>query len=206
MIGAGVLILALVVVGPMILDGGPSQPVEVSPPPGQRGDELRTHTFHLDKPEAVEPAGSAAAVPATGGAEVPAETPQKQTGIGAGRAQLPAVAAAPAPAPRVSAPPVSAQPVPAVRTAKAGEGEPAGAQKDSQDWVVQVGTFGQKGNADRLSARLRDQGFEAFVSPTRSGARTLYRVRVGPAGSREAVGRLAKRLAAAGHEGQVVSR
>ena len=62
---------------------------------------------------------------------------------------------------------------------------------------MQVGTFGQKDNAERLAASLKRRGFAAFVSPATRSGRTLYRVRVGPAGTREAATSVAARLAAA---------
>jgi DedD protein len=71
---------------------------------------------------------------------------------------------------------------------------------------VQVGTFGQKANADRLVASLRNRGFEAFVSATERAGKPLYRVRVGPAGSRDAATATAGRLSQAGQSGQIVSQ
>jgi DedD protein len=71
---------------------------------------------------------------------------------------------------------------------------------------VQVGTFGLKDNADRLAARLKQQGFAAFVSPAERSGKTLYRVRVGPPGSREAAAAVVARLAATGQTGQIVAR
>ena len=86
-------------------------------------------------------------------------------------------------------------PSPAARPATAAGG----------DWLVQVGTFGQKDNAERLAASLKQRGFAAFVSPLSRPDKTLYRVRVGPAGSREAAADVAGKLAAAGQSGQIVA-
>ena len=71
-------------------------------------------------------------------------------------------------------------------------------------WVVQLGSFGQRDNAERLARDLKTRGFAAFVSPLSHSGRTLYRVRVGPEGERGGAEDLAKRLAAAGHVGPVV--
>jgi cell division septation protein DedD len=101
------------------------------------------------------------------------------------------VAEAPAPARIPAAKPATATPA-AARPAAGGA------------FVVQVGTFGQKDNAERLAATLKGRGFAAVVSASSSGGRTLYRVRVGPAGPRDAATGLAGRLASAGHPGQVV--
>jgi DedD protein len=46
-------------------------------------------------------------------------------------------------------------------------------------WVVQVGSFKARTNAEKLSTQLRGQGFKAFVEESR-GKETSYRVRVGP--------------------------
>lgn len=51
-------------------------------------------------------------------------------------------------------------------------------------WLIQVGSFNQESNALGLRDRLRDKGYPAFVEETARGARTIYRVRVGPEASR----------------------
>lgn len=47
-------------------------------------------------------------------------------------------------------------------------------------WVVQLGSFSSKVNADKLNLTLRKEGFPAFVEPLTSEGKTSYRVRVGP--------------------------
>ena len=47
-------------------------------------------------------------------------------------------------------------------------------------WVVQLGSFGTKVNADKLNLSLRKEGFPAFVEPITKKGKTTYRVRVGP--------------------------
>jgi len=85
--------------------------------------------------------------------------------------------------------------------------EPVAAPAQSSGgWLVQVGTFGQKANAERLAAGLKAKGFAAVVSPTQRAGDTMYRVRVGPAGTREAALAVAARLSAAGQSGQVVTQ
>ncbi|MGM8931163.1 SPOR domain-containing protein [Salinicola halophyticus] len=50
-------------------------------------------------------------------------------------------------------------------------------------WVVQVGSFGQSGNATRLAAKLKDQGFTAYSRPRDNNLTTVY---VGPFESSDA--------------------
>ena len=73
-------------------------------------------------------------------------------------------------------------------------------------WLVQVGAFGQKVNAQRLVTKLRAAGFEAAIGPVASADGTLYGVRVGPVRSPDEAAALARRLAAAGYPGRVVSQ
>jgi DedD protein len=47
-------------------------------------------------------------------------------------------------------------------------------------WVVQLGSFSSKVNADKLNLTLRKSGFPAFVEPLEQDNETVYRVRVGP--------------------------
>lgn len=47
-------------------------------------------------------------------------------------------------------------------------------------WVVQLGSFSTKVNADKLNLSLRKAGFPAFVEPLTKKDKTSYRVRVGP--------------------------
>lgn len=47
-------------------------------------------------------------------------------------------------------------------------------------WVVQLGSFSSKVNADKLNLSLRKEGFPAFVEPIEQDKKTIYRVRVGP--------------------------
>ncbi len=52
--------------------------------------------------------------------------------------------------------------------------------KGSKQWVVQMGSFSSKENADRLVQRLKAQKFLAYFEGVDSNGRVVYRVRVGP--------------------------
>jgi DedD protein len=207
MVGAGVLILVLVILAPMILDGGRDEEDAAVAVPGQRSDEMRSHTFSLDQnvpsSSVTPPAAGENAVPTLRSApmpstvsEPPAPPPPQALPPPAAPAVPPPAVVKPAPAP-APAPPVTASPKPPTVAAE---------RSGSSSWVVQVGTFGQKANADRLVVNLKKDGFDAFVSPTERSGKELYRVRVGPAGSREAATAIAGRLARSGQSGQVVSQ
>src|SRR5690606_14897833 len=64
---------------------------------------------------------------------------------------------------------------------------------------VQVGAFAERGNAERLVARLADSGFpNAFVVSDGAGRRVLHRVRVGPLANDTEFDRVTGRLRALG--------
>ena len=62
--------------------------------------------------------------------------------------------------------------------------EPNKTVKDKQvgltAWVVQLGSFSSKDNADKLNLTLRKLGLPAFVEPLEQNNEVAYRVRVGP--------------------------
>jgi cell division septation protein DedD len=74
---------------------------------------------------------------------------------------------------------------------------PAGASVDGPQ-VVQVGSFGDRDNAERLVTRLRDAGFDgAELDHAIVGERSVWRVRF-PAMAVDAAAALAERIGAAG--------
>lgn len=60
------------------------------------------------------------------------------------------------------------------------ESESSDKQVGLSAWVVQLGSFSSKVNADKLNLQLRKAGFPAFVEPITQKNETAYRVRVGP--------------------------
>jgi cell division protein FtsN len=73
------------------------------------------------------------------------------------------------------------------------------------DWTVQLGSFEDEANARRLAQRVGTFGYKAEVSSSKSGARTLYRVRVGPQATKAAADAAASALRAHGVEARVVA-
>jgi len=78
------------------------------------------------------------------------------------------------------------------------------ASGSSAGWVVQLGSFASRQNAERLARSLAGRGFRMSVSPGRAGSRVLWRVRAGPARDRAGAQHLAARLRALGHHGEVL--
>ena len=193
-IGAAVLVVFAVLVVPVFLDGPPEGGEIVServPLPGQESnDEDRTVVLERDREEPVPAAAMLQPAPdrkppATEQVAAQAERPTAE----------PATKEPPAGEPAAKEPPQpETQPasLPAKTTSTTGM------------WAVQLGSFGNQQNAERLAADLRKQGFAAFLSqlPTDSGQ--LHRVRIGPQKDRESAEAMAARLQEAGHKGQVV--
>jgi cell division protein FtsN len=74
-------------------------------------------------------------------------------------------------------------------------------------WIVQVGSFAEQQNADKVRNQLRTQGFSAFLSTSKSSSgSTLYRVRIGPQGSRTESEKMLQRLQHQGFSAQILSQ
>jgi DedD protein len=177
-IGAAVLVIFAVLVVPVFLDGPPDDTEIVSESvtlPGQNSQDRKQQTIVLDR-ERSQP------VPATR-APTPPPAAEAAQQASAAESEAPAqeTAAAPAPAP---APPADSSP--------------------TGMWAVQLGSFSNKDNAERLAADLRDEGFAAFLSQLPTDGGQLQRVRVGPQKDRDSAEAVAGQLAKAGHEGSVV--
>lgn len=80
----------------------------------------------------------------------------------------------------------------------------AGRTQSAEGWMVQLGSFGSRANAERLARQLKLKGYVASISQSVTGGRKWYRVRVGPERDRSAASAVAARLRAAGHAGAVV--
>ncbi|MGE0486129.1 MAG: SPOR domain-containing protein [Gammaproteobacteria bacterium] len=70
----------------------------------------------------------------------------------------------------------------------AGGGDPA--------WTVQLGSFGNAENAARLSDKLRAAGYPGYVEKRAEAGALVYKVRVGPQGSRAEAEQVRARLTA----------
>ncbi len=194
-IGAAVLVLFVVLVVPVFLDGPPSDAEIVSERlllPGQEGQKTQTVVLDRDRTEPVPAANNASQAPSRDTPQ-PAASQSGQT-TGSTPADKPAATEAQPPAtttrgeePAVT-PPAAAPP----RVSSTGM------------WAVQLGSFSNKENADKLAADLRKQGYAAFLSQLKTDGGQLHRVRIGPQKDRDSAEAMAKRLLKVGHKGQVV--
>ncbi|MEM8548772.1 MAG: SPOR domain-containing protein [Pseudomonadota bacterium] len=75
---------------------------------------------------------------------------------------------------------------------------------DGQLWAVQLGSFSDAGNAQRLAARFQSRETPTFVRPIQSDGKTLHRVRIGPVATRAAADAIVARLAAQGQAARAV--
>jgi len=189
-IGAAVLVVFVVLVVPVFLDGPPEDGEIVSERvllPGQEDQKNQTVVLDRNRTQPVPAATTPAPVPAR---EEPARQEPEQ--------EQP-----------VRAEPVRAEPKPAVVPDKpveepAPKPAPQPAASTTGMWAVQLGSFSNKENAEKLAANLRKQGYAAFLSQLTTDSGQLHRVRIGPQKDRESAEEMAKRLAKVGQKGQVV--
>jgi len=198
-IGAAVLVVFAVLIVPVFLDGPPADGELITERvllPGQDGQETQTVVLARDRTEPVPAAITPA--PATAKQEAPARNlPDEESAPVLLGAQQPEPEKKPEPEPepepekapeRVAPKPATTQP--AVST--------------TGMWAVQLGSFSNKDNAEKLAANLRKQGYAAFLSQLTTDKGRLHRVRIGPQKDRASAEAMASRLAKVGHKGQVV--
>lgn len=210
-LGAVVLVVIAVLVVPVFLDGPSTDADMISEPvtlPGQNG-QPRTRTTIVLERDRDQPVPASARQEPRPAEDKPPE-PEKQVvadAPGAGDA----TAAAPDNNEGGKEPRGEPEPRPVPEKEEAPEtvaaAEPADALADESAtgmWAVQMGSFSNKANADRLAARLRETGYAAFLSELQRDSGALHRVRVGPQKDRESAEAVAAKLRADGMGGQVV--
>jgi len=183
-IGAVVLVLVVVLVVPIFLDGPPDDAEIVSERvllPGQEDQETQTVVLDRDRENPVP----AASTPTPARQEPAREEPK------------PVAVQQKEPEPGTTPPKPAPEPVrePAVE-------QPAASTTGM--WAVQLGSFSNKDNAEKLAADLRKQGYAAFLSQLTTDSGQLHRVRIGPQKDRESAEAMASRLLKVGHKGQVL--
>ena len=186
-IGAIVLVILVVLVVPIFLDGPPEDGEIVSERvllPGQKDQDIKTVVLERGRSEPI-PAAS-------------------DTDAGIGKTEeVPAQ-------PKVTQPAIETTPQPEIvreeqDPATQPRTEPAKpAASTTGMWAVQLGSFSNKENAEKLAADLRKQGYAAFLSQLQTSSGQLHRVRIGPQKDRASAEAMAARLLKVNHKGQVV--
>ena len=204
--GAVILVALFVLLVPELLTG----PRVADTPDGSPTDEgMRRYTIDLDASAPSAQHDNAAAQPPV--ALPPVVDDRAQPGEAAAPAAqaapesaAPATAVAPRSEPLKPVPsqPVPAQSAPTSAATTAPSQAPPPAARGS--FAVQLGTFGNRENADRLVREMNAKGFAAFVAPYTKENHELYRVRVGPARDRAAAEALAAQLRRIGQSGSIV--
>jgi DedD protein len=72
-------------------------------------------------------------------------------------------------------------------------------------WAVQLGSFANRANADKLARQLKGQGFSVYLVSGGTGASVRYRVRVGPLADRSSAERTMAKLKSVGHASTLVA-
>jgi len=222
--GAIILVALFVLLVPELLTG----PSATDVPAGTPSDEgMRRYTIDLDATtSSTQPASSQAARPAVelppvsplatndvasraapGESAAVAGEPQAEVAAAAPREPAPSPSSSPAqsqtptssPSPSQSAAPVAATPAPRAESPR-----PIVAPAVRGSFVVQLGSFGSRDNADRLVRDMTAKGFACLRAAITRGGRELYRVRVGPTRDRAAAEALAAQLRRVGQSGSIV--
>jgi DedD protein len=205
--GAIILVALVVVLVPELLSG-PIRPAARAHAPAPSAEEppLRSYTINLaDESHGdtssleMQPASTPSPpAPAVEPAAAPGKPQPAPAAAPAARSEpmTPPVAAVSTPAPAAPAPHPAAPPPPAASPVAA---TGAGA------YVVQLGSFANRANADRLAKQVHGLGYPVSVSRGSTGRR-LYRVVVGPARDHASAEQVATKLRAQVHSGTVVPK
>jgi DedD protein len=203
LVGAAALALLAAIVLPMTMDQEPypaGKDIQVTIPDRDAG------TGKLRLPEGAGRSNTTEPIVPVPEELAPEDAPEADLAAPAvpvGPAPTPTPAAAPAPSAPPPAPavvnlpesrpkpaPLPAAPVPAaVATPTAVAQDAAGA------YTLQVGAFANGANADRIAAKLQQQGLPAYTEKVGN----MTRVRVGPFAARAAADKAAAQLKAMGH-------
>jgi DedD protein len=212
LVGATILVALIVLVVPELLSG-PKHPGLPPLAAGLPAAHSRSVVVDLDTRKAIaEPESGPASQPAS--AEVPTAgaasaasgvTEENAASAEPAPASAPSVAtlkaqnAAQAPLETAPSPPKS---VPSTPRSAAPTDVPA---TPHHGWAVQLGSFVNKANADRLVHRLQGAGGSFYVVSGGSGSSVRYRVRMGPLADRSTAERALARLKAQGHPATLVT-
>ncbi len=203
--GAAILVALIVLLVPELLRG-PVRPVAHPVAASDEAPPLRSYTIKLGDDSHAHGAAS----PAASGPQQPAPIPATAESTPVPAEAAPAAAAEAAPAPAAAKPAAVAArpastPIEHAGSAPPTQALPAEAAATSGAYMVQLGSFASRDNADRLAKQVRAQGFTVSVVRGTTG-RHLYKVLVGPAHDHAAAAQLEAKLHSAGHSGSIVAK
>jgi len=202
--GAVILVALFVLLVPALLTG----PHGADAPGTPAEEGMRRYTIDLNAANPTAPPSDPTATPPAVALPEPVSEPQSPLAK-PGEEAAPAIAEAPpaaAPPSPVTTPAPVVQQAPAERPAPRVEAQKPAATTPVQpgSFAVQLGSFRSRENADGLVRDMTAKGFTAFIAPTTSGGRELYRVRVGPTRDRAQAEALAAQLRRIGQSGSIV--
>ncbi len=199
LVGAIVLVTAVAVVLPMVLDSEPK-------PPSQNVD------IQIPSPDSGEFKPKGAASGMSGAIKVPQGSASKSAAAASKpEAPPPPIAGLPpepAPAPSVKAaakaPEPKAAPADTKDTAKTAAKEPASPMAGA--YVVQVAALADSGKAKQLEKQMADTGLKTYTEVVNTQSGEVTRVRAGPFATREAAEKARAQLKKAGMDGTVLPK
>jgi DedD protein len=207
-IGAAVLVVVVVLIVPVFLDGPPGESEVVStnvPLPGQSQQDRRTVVLDRDREDPVPASTSSdSKAPTAESTQVALVKDDKPASVEEAPKSQPKSQQPDSQQPEVQQPEAKPTPSQALPDKAPKASEPAASSSATGMWAVQLGSFSDQKNAERLATELRKQGFAAFLSQLRTDAGQLQRVRIGPQKDRQSAEAMAERLRKAGYNGKVL--
>lgn len=198
MIGAVVLVTAIAVVLPMVLDSEPrpaGREVSIQIPSPDSG----TFTSKV-VPLAPAPDSKLAAKPPADGKPAPKSPAEEKKA--APPEPAPAPEAKPEPKPPAKEAPKKAQPKPKPKPKPAAKAsKPA-----NEPYVVQVIALADAGRARELQQQLAGAGIKSYTEVVKTAKGEVTRVRAGPYATREAAEKSLAQIKALGLSGNIISR
>lgn len=201
LIGASILVALIVLVVPELLSGPKPAARPATPEMLAASAPEPTRSVTVDLATSKAPAtpdndAASTTLPATPASptQAPTTSPQPVAIYGPSRPIPPGAAA---PAPRSTAPtPHAAAPV---------ESSAPPPISSHAAWAVQLGSFANRPNAERLARQLKGKGFSVYVVTGGTVAAARYRVRVGPLADRSSAERTVTKLKSIGHASSLVA-
>ena len=226
--GAVILVALFVLLVPELLTG----PKDAVAPATAEEEGLRRYTIDLNAPTttggqpasepgvSLPPLASSQATSGHTAGDEPGENERAQPGEAAAPEQIPEAtppvtrsqaptAVAQTPSPTSPGPAAAAVEQPAARPvspppAAQAQRDPVKPPVAAGSYVVQLGSFSSKQNAEKLTRDMTAKGFATFIAPITTNGRELYRVRVGPTRDRASAEALAAQLKRMGQSGSIV--